>query len=109
MDHQDWTPVFVKQANKASYQKPGSNNLLPKTSHKERGLNEAIENGQLKVKKFDGTFGKEVQKFRLSKGWKQQDLSHRLNVNQKVINDIESGKAKYNPALMSKMKRLMSG
>ena len=111
MEHQDWTPIYAKAAkhlkseNKTPAQEPTDK---PYTSHKERKLDDAVENGQLTVKKFDATFGKEVQKFRLSKGWKQQDFARKLNVNQKIINEIEAGKAKYSPALMSKMKRLMT-
>ena len=109
MEHQDWNQIYAKvskQVNPPS-QKQGSSNDNSQTSHKERKLDDAVEDGRLTVKKFDATFGKEVQKFRLSKGWKQQDFAQKLNVNQKVINEIEAGRAKYNPALMSKIKRLM--
>jgi ribosome-binding protein aMBF1 (putative translation factor) len=115
MEHQDWTPIYQKAskhlekavAKAAADKTANTSNREPKTSHRERKLDEAVSEGQLKVKKFDATFGKAVQRFRLAKGWKQRDLAQKLNVNQIVINEIEAGKAKYNPALMSKIKRLM--
>jgi len=115
MDHQDWTPIYKKAskhleaADNKSVPNTGPNaaHTSNKISHKERKLDEAVSDGQLAVKKFDATFGKDVQRFRLAKGWKQSELAQKLNVNQKVINEIEAGKAKYNPALMSKIKRLM--
>jgi ribosome-binding protein aMBF1 (putative translation factor) len=112
MEHQDWTPIYKKASKHldkatASTSSTSSIGERPKTSHRERKLDEAVSDGQLTVRKFDAAFGKEVQRFRLSQGWKQSDLAQKLNVNQRVINEIESGKAKYNPALMSKIKRLL--
>jgi ribosome-binding protein aMBF1 (putative translation factor) len=114
MEHQDWTPIYKKASkhldkateNNKSKSKSKSNSSN-KTSHSERKLDEAVSDGQLAVKKFDATFGKDVQRFRAAKGWKQAELAQKLNVNQIVINEIEAGKAKYNPALMSKIKRLL--
>jgi len=111
MEHQDWTPIYKKAAkhlDKDNKDNNNNNNNINKTSHSERKLDEAVSDGQLAVKKFDATFGKDVQRFRAAKGWKQAELAQKLNVNQRVINEIEAGKAKYNPALMSKIKRLLA-
>ena len=112
MDHQDWTPIYKKASKHLDKEtetnkNKGKSNSSNKTSHSERKLDEAVSDGQLAVKKFDATFGKDVQRFRAAKGWKQAELAQKLNVNQRVINEIEAGKAKYNPALMSKIKRLL--
>ena len=56
---------------------------------------------------MDVSFGKDLQKKRLSKGYTQKDLAQKLNIPVKEINDIESGKAKHNPGLMGKINRIM--
>ena len=63
--------------------------------------------GNLKHKKMDVSFGKELQKKRLSKGMTQKDLAQKLNIPVKDINEIEAGKAKHNGQLMGKIKRIM--
>ena len=54
-------------------------------------IEKQIEDGNLKHKKMDVSFGKELQKKRLSKGMTQKDLAQKLNIPVKDINDIESG------------------
>ena len=52
-------------------------------------------------------FGKELQKYRLNRGFTQKDLATKLSIPIKDINEIESGKAKHNGPLMGKIKRIM--
>ena len=110
--HQDWTPVYIranKELNKTPEQKDKEkireDNQVKFAS--ENKMEKQIEEGKLCHKKMDSSFGKDLQKKRLSKGMTQKNLAQKLNIPVKDINDIESGKAKHNPGLMNKINRVM--
>ena len=111
-DHQDWNTIYLgaKKHLKTAEEKKKSlkSSAPPKSSHKERKMDEKVEEGELRTKTFDAAFGKRVQAYRQSQNLKQKDLAQKLRVNEKMVKDLEAGKAKYNPALMSKLKRLMA-
>lgn len=112
-DHQDWNTIYLgaKKHLKSMEPKPKKSpksSAPPKTSHKERKMDEKVEEGELRTKTFDAAFGKRVQAYRQNQNLKQKDLAQKLRVNEKMVKDLEAGKAKYNPALMSKLKRLMA-
>jgi ribosome-binding protein aMBF1 (putative translation factor) len=112
MEHQDWTPVYVR-ANKELNKTPEQKDKEKKREENqvkfasENKIEKQIEDGNLKHKKMDVSFGKELQKKRLGKGLTQKDLAQKLNIPAKDINDIEAGKAKHNPGLMNKINRTM--
>lgn len=112
MEHQDWTTVYT-EANKEINKTPAERKKekeMKKNSEKfakENKIEKQIEDGNLKHKKMDSSFGKDLQKKRLSKGMTQKDLALKLNIPVKDINHIESGKAKHNPGLMNKINRIM--
>jgi|TARA_B110000914_G_C15103988_1_gene283028 ribosome-binding protein aMBF1 (putative translation factor) len=105
MEHQDWKAIVVKKKNN-SLNEDGSKKKehVKSTATK---LEENIEEGNLTHKKMDLSFGKDLQKYRLSQGFTQKDLANKLNIQVKDINEIESGKAKHNGPLMGKIKRIM--
>jgi ribosome-binding protein aMBF1 (putative translation factor) len=103
--HQDWEPVVVKKK-KNNLNEDGTKKREYVKS-KATKLEENVEEGKLSHKKMDLAFGKDLQKYRLSQGLTQKDLSTKLNIPVKDINEIESGKAKHNGQLMGKIKRSM--
>ena len=111
MEHQNWDTIYVKtnkfieqQKKKENINKEKKNNFNENFS-KENKINKKIENGEMKHEKMDVSFGKNLQKLRLSKNLTQKDLANKLNIPVKTINDIESGKAKHNGQLMNKINR----
>ena len=110
--HQDWTPIYIraaKELSKTNGQREKEKNWEEnrvKFSN-ENTLEKKIEEGKLSHKKMDSSFGKELQRKRLSKGMTQKDLAQKLNIQVKDISEIESGKAKHNPGLMNKIKRII--
>jgi len=111
MEHQDWTPIYIKastELNKTPEQRKKEENWEKnhKKYAKENKIEKQIEEGTLKHKKMDVSFGKDLQKKRLSLGMTQKDLANKLNIPVKDINDIEAGKAKHNPGLMNKINRI---
>ena len=78
MDHQDWTPIYTKaskEINKTPEQrkKEKEREVNAVKFAKENKIEKQIENGNLKHKKMDVSFGKELQKKRLSKGMTQKN------------------------------------
>ena len=63
MEHQDWTPVVVKK--KINKDNTPGNHVKSKATK----LEEQVEEGTMKHKKMDITFGKILQKYRLSQGY----------------------------------------
>ncbi len=113
MEHQDWTPIYIRattELNKTPQQKEKEKNREENKVKfaKENKIEKQIEDGNLKHKKMDVSFGKDLQKKRLSRGMTQKDLAQKLNIPAKDINDIEAGKAKHNPGLMNKINRSMN-
>jgi ribosome-binding protein aMBF1 (putative translation factor) len=105
MEHQDWDSFILN--NKSNAKNEDGTKKKEYVKSKETKLEENIEDGKLSHKKMDLSFGKILQKYRLSQGLTQKDLSTKLNIHVKDINEIESGKAKHNGQLMGKIKRLM--
>ena len=104
MDHQDWDTFIINNKSKSKVNEGGSQKEFVKS--KEHKFEEQIEEGKMSHKRMDVTYGKELQKKRLSRGMTQKDLANKINVPFKLINDIESGKAKHNGPVMNKLNRL---
>lgn len=104
MEHQDWD-VFIMN-NKSKTKSKEENKTKEFVKSKDHKLEEQIEEGKLSHKKMDSNYGKELQKKRLSKGMTQKDLANKINVPFKMINEIESGKAKHNGPVMNKLNRI---
>ena len=104
MEHQDWKPIVVKKNNPLNEDGTKKKEYVKSKTTK---LEENIEEGKLSHKKMDSSFGRALQKYRLSHGFTQKDLATKLNIPVKDINEIETGKAKHNGQLMGKIKRIM--
>tara|TARA_B100002051_G_scaffold276042_1_gene322250 strand:+ start:2687 stop:3028 length:342 start_codon:yes stop_codon:yes gene_type:complete len=105
MEHQNWETFIIHcKDNKKDKKNEGPKKQLSKTQKIENMEKE----DNLKHKKIDKELSKKIQQMRLSKGWTQKQLAQKINVNQSVINEIESGKALYNGQHIGKLKRLLN-
>jgi len=100
MNHQDWDNIVIR-----SKTKPDKDQTKAPKS-KEVKLEEKIAEGMLSHKKMDISFGRDLQKKRLSQNMTQKDLAQKMNCPCKMITDIESGRAPHNAQLMNKINRL---
>jgi len=113
MDHQDWDPVYIG-ANKYINDKNNESDQkvkgeLPKSVFsKENKIDKKIEEGNLKHEKTPIELGKLIQQKRLERNITQKDLAKKINVQVKIINEIECGKGKHNPQIISKIKRIFN-
>lgn len=84
MDHQDWTPVVLRNTNTKTNIKKLPHNKLPKYKEDEDGK-------QIK-KVLPKDFGNKMQVFRASKGWSQKELANKLSVKVSEIQNYEQNK-----------------
>ena len=113
MDHQDWKTVVVRK-------KKGSiNNSVNNPKQKVVGFNagknsknkvdintkKLAESEELKHNYVPKEVAKEIQQLRQAKDLTIKELANKLNMNKQDLVNIEQGKAIYNKALITKIKR----
>ena len=102
LEHQDWKTVVVK---KKKDEKPKE--IKKKTDPNIKYVEKQVEEDNLKHKKITQELRTKIIQARASQKWKQKDLAQKCNLPISVINDIESGKAIYNPQHINKIKRIL--
>ena len=109
MEHQDWDKIILraKKENKLDTDKTQSQQTKSNFNNFENNLDKNIENGTMRTKKVEKDKSLSIQQKRLSKGLTQKDLANKLNIPVKTLNEIESGKAKHNPQIMSRLNRIL--
>jgi len=106
LGHQDWTSVVVKTKQTKEEHKTSSKTLSI-SQQKDIKLLIQVENDELTHKKVSPDQRKQIQQKRCQLKWKQKDLAQKTNLPVSVINDIETGKAIYNPQHITKIKRIL--
>tara|TARA_Y100001958_G_C21238887_1_gene566042 strand:+ start:2166 stop:2504 length:339 start_codon:yes stop_codon:yes gene_type:complete len=110
MEHQQWETQFIylKDKSKAINLKQDKKQIKKKyVPNKDNKLNKKIEEGNLKHDKITVELRKMITDTRCSKNLTQKQLATQCNLPLSVINDIESGKAQYNPNQINKIKRFL--
>lgn len=113
--YQDWeTVTFKKKHNhvKQNVNLALQNNMAVETIRKPVHNNIATrklenETEDFHVKRVPISVGKDIEKARVAKKLTQDALAKSLNLNARVINDIEKGNAVYDGQLLSKIKRFL--
>lgn len=72
-------------------------------SERVRKAEEETEN--FRVKKVDPSFAQQLIQYRMSKGWKRQDLARFLCLKVQVIDELETGRAIQDGQLIHKIKQ----
>ena len=105
MEHQDWKTFIIH------CKTPKNDKTNKETKHhektKDRKIEEMEEKGVLTHKKVEQSFSKIIQQARVENGWTQKELANKVALSPAIINEIESGKAKYNPAHINKLKLVL--
>ena len=105
LDHQDWAQVTIRTRD--SKEEEHTSIKLSESQQKERKLFKKDEEGDLKHDKVSPEIRKQIQQKRGQLMWTQKQLAQKCNLQVSVINDIETGKAKYNPQHINKIKRIL--
>ena len=106
LDHQDWKTVVVK-SKQSKEDKKNSCKKLSEAQQKDIKLLKQAEEDNLKHKKVPPEIRKLIQLRRCELKWTQKDLAQRTNLQVTIINEIETGKAIYNPQHINKIKRVL--
>ena len=108
LDHQDWKQVIIKQKNSKTESVKVPSTKLSDKQQSDIKLLKQVENDDLKHKKVPPEIRKQIQQKRGQLTWTQKDLAQRCNFQVSIINDIETGKANYNPQHITKIKRILN-
>ena len=111
LEHQDWKQIIIQKKNKKDKDKNSSTSGKGTLSVKQQSdikLMKQVENDDLKHKKVPPEIRKQIQQKRGQLTWTQKDLAQRCNFQVSIINDIETGKANYNPQHITKIKRILN-
>jgi len=105
LEHQNWTPQIVRK--KKDNIDGGSKKKISQAQQRDNKLMKKADNDDLKHDKITLELRVKIQQGRASQKWTQKDLANRCNLPVTVINEIESGKAIYNPQQINKIKRIL--
>ena len=104
LQHQDWTTVTL---NSKKTTVPTTTPKLSQAQQRDNKLMKKANNDELKHDKVPQDLRTKIIQKRASLKWKQKDLAQKCNFPVTVINEIESGKAIYNPQHINKIKRVL--
>ena len=112
-EHQDLKPLILRGKNYHVQQKlkregkteTVSKNTMGATAHKMNALDNATGVGDVKIKKINSKIYQAVIKGRVSKKWDRKQLAQQISVKPQVIEELETGKAKYDIKLIQKLER----
>jgi len=106
-DHQDWKTIVVKKNNTDTKDKP-KKKKMDDTTQKLIKVETKADNDILKHDKYTKEFRLAMVKKRTSTlNMTQKQLATRLNMPEKTIKEIESGRAIYNAKDYNKIKRIL--
>ena len=110
LEHQDWKPIIIKKTDSKTTNSNTLSNTTKKLSVKQQTdikLLKQADNDELKHKKVPPEVRKQIQQKRGVLKWTQKQLAQKCNLQVSIINDIETGKATYNPQHITKIKRIL--
>ena len=111
--HQDIETLYLRGKNihaKNKAQRDGNTetinkNTMGETAHKLNALDNATDVGDVKIKKINSKIYQAVIKGRVAKKWDRKTLAQQINVAPKAIEELETGKAKYDIKFIQKLER----
>jgi len=107
LDHQDWKQVIIRTSETQKEEEKKSSKKLSLEQQKDIKLMKQVEEGNLQHKKVPPEIRKQIQHKRGELKWTQKQLAQKINLQVSVINDIETGKAMYNPQHITKIRRAL--
>ena len=107
LDHQDWNTVTLKSKKTIKQENKQTTKKISQAQQRDNKLLKKVDNDELKHDKVPQDLRTKIIQKRASLKWKQKDLAQKCNFPVTVINEIESGKAIYNPQHINKIKRVL--
>ena len=107
LDHQDWNTVTLKSKKTIKQENKQTTKKISQAQQRDNKLLKKVDNDELKHDKVPQDLRTKIIQKRASLKWKQKDLAQKCNFPVTVINEIESGKAIYNPQHINIIKRVL--
>jgi ribosome-binding protein aMBF1 (putative translation factor) len=117
MDHQDWTPVVLRNAKVAAAKAPKESVERDKNHHQRSGLRKLESDTAVsgteeapataKLPKLGAAMRQTMIQARVALKLSQSDLAKRLNIQPKIINELESGKTIAEKSVLQKIQRVL--
>ena len=111
MEHQDWKTYIIHCKNPNILNREKNINTEKKKNmdeiNKENKIEQKVKDGELKHNKIDLIISKQIQQARLSRNMTQKQLANKLSIPISEINEMETGRFKYNGQKISKVKRYL--
>lgn len=113
-EHQDWKPLILNKKIKSDSQQQKEYKIVNKgTSNKQHyerdNLNKIADSNETNVvKTISLDLSRTIQQARMNKKWTQKELANKINEQQKVIADYESGHAIPNNHILGKLEKVLS-
>lgn len=106
MHHQDWETIILNKPTSSTVAKTTPPATLTASQKPAWKVEKQVDADTGKPLTYvDPSTAKSIVSGRVARKLSQKDLARRLNVSEKEIKDIESGKALENKALLSKIRR----
>jgi ribosome-binding protein aMBF1 (putative translation factor) len=107
--HQDWKTIIVNtKKSKSKEENSKESNYKVKKVNIENKLDKKIDEGVVKHDKYNSELIKNLKNYRSYNNLTQKQLAQKLNINPKLISDIECNKGIYDHRINNKLKRLFT-
>ena len=103
MEHQDYKEVDIGNKN---LKKPLEKNIVYKNSVDLHRIKIENEQENFTILKIPKEISKEISEARNLKKITQKDMANRLNISKDIINNIENGKANYDPSTKENINKI---
>lgn len=104
LEGQDWDTVVLSKSKSVGNNQ--TNKPPVKLTDEQIRLNK-LENGESTIKKVNTELRIKIQQARNAKKMSQAVLAQKVNVPQKTINDLESGRGEKNNVLLGKLEKAL--
>ena len=110
MSHYDTKTIVLtnKRAIKENAKKNGIKTAVPVTNSNQYQSKKVIEDNDIhKIETVGRELGQKIMQARANKGWKQKDVSGKMNMQPAEYQKLENGTAKRNGQQLNKLGRIL--
>ncbi len=110
MSHYDTKTIVLtnKRVIKENAKKKGTKTVVPVTNSNKYPSKKMIEDDDIhKIENVGHELGQKIMQARATKGWKQKDVSGKMNIQPAEYQKLENGTAKRNGQQLNKLGRIL--
>uniref|UniRef100_A0A0A9WYM8 Multiprotein-bridging factor 1c n=2 Tax=Lygus hesperus TaxID=30085 RepID=A0A0A9WYM8_LYGHE len=110
LPHQNWEPQVLRKTHEpqqAKVARAPTQNKNVQFAKKMNRVEAQVEAGSFELDNLGVNFKLALLKARTAKNWSQKELAEKINVKVAVITEYEQGKGTPDPAIISKLNRVL--